>query len=185
MNARGRSSVVERQPSKLNVEGSNPFARFSANFPSRQSNGQAGLRPDAEFASVHPEFVGDELPRGVGGRRCYGRAASADVQPPGGDRRTLVMVMPRRIRAAALAACGLGGLAAGRYYWAARSAEPAGVAEASMAGPRGKPIRQPPNIGACCLAPDICVVATADECLENRGTFRGVGTLCQGSHCPP
>jgi hypothetical protein len=28
MPRRGRSSVVERQPSKLNVEGSNPFARF-------------------------------------------------------------------------------------------------------------------------------------------------------------
>jgi hypothetical protein len=27
---RGRSSVVERQPSKLNVEGSSPFARFRA-----------------------------------------------------------------------------------------------------------------------------------------------------------
>ena len=25
----GRSSMVERQPSKLNVEGSNPFARFA------------------------------------------------------------------------------------------------------------------------------------------------------------
>src|ERR1043165_489527 len=28
MKQRGCSSVVERQPSKLNVEGSNPFARF-------------------------------------------------------------------------------------------------------------------------------------------------------------
>ena len=27
---RGRSSMVERQPSKLNVEGSSPFARFDA-----------------------------------------------------------------------------------------------------------------------------------------------------------
>ena len=30
---RGRSSMVERQPSKLNVDGSSPFARFLLTIP--------------------------------------------------------------------------------------------------------------------------------------------------------
>jgi hypothetical protein len=42
---------------------------------------------------------------------------------------------------------------------------------------------EPPSVGACCLLNGSCVVVTAPQCLELRGQFAGINTLCSDASC--